>query len=50
MFGFGAESEPYFNEMAYIHIQCIAIDDYNKPDPGNILDEVQHPVNPYNCK
>ena len=48
MFGFEAEVEPYFNEMADIHIQCIAIDDYNDPYPGNIPDEEPHPVNAYN--
>ena len=50
MFGFGAEVKPYFNEMADLHIQCIAIDGYNDPDPENITDEVPHPMNAYNCK
>ena len=50
MFGFGAEFEPYFYEMADLQIQFISIDGYNEPDPGNITDEVPHPVNAYYCK
>ena len=50
MFGFRAEVEPYFNKIADLEIQCIAVDGYNDPDPGNIPYEVPHPVNAYNCK
>ena len=36
--------------MTDLLTQPIAIDDYNYPYPGNILDEVTHPVNAYNQK
>ena len=39
MFGFVMEFKPPFNDMAYIQLQYIAIDDYTDPNPKNITDD-----------
>ena len=50
MFGFVMEFKPPFNDMAYIQLQYIAIDDYTDPNPKNITDDFPQPVNYYSCK